>query len=84
MIHTPGAVRRRIHGLDYEVTSPSNYRLLSVRCDVADDAIVSVRFTGFKWCICYESPQAGAILRPFPSFAAAVGLLASRAQLATG
>lgn len=70
---------RAIDGLLWQVDSPSDYRLLSVRDDVDDPtACVRVRFNGFKWFIDYRSDRC-CLARIFNSREAAMKLIAERA-----
>ena len=70
---------RTIDGLLWQVNSPSEYQLLSVRDDIdGPDAVVRVRFTGRKWCIDYRSGICS-LIRAFNSREAAMKLIAERA-----
>lgn len=68
---------RSINGLTFKVHSPSYWELVNTRDDVDDPATVSICFIGHAWVIDYQSTR-HSVQRPFPTRAAAIGMIASR------
>ena len=70
-------------GLRFQVHSPSQYELLSIRDDIGQGDRVFVMFTSHGWGILYHvTTQSGSshnIFRPFASREAAIAMIASRA-----
>lgn len=68
-----------LNGLAFKAHSPALLELLSVNRDTDPNARVFIGFTGTAWQIHYMAPPVD-VVRFFPSRAAAIELIASRAQ----